>query len=78
MTSTNGSGEMTSQLIDDPLFRQRLWLLARRRRAAGRDLDGARRGVLAEHVHANLDERYEVLEEELTRSPEGDSGYDNR
>jgi mannose-6-phosphate isomerase-like protein (cupin superfamily) len=57
---------MSSQLIDDPLFRQRY--------VFSRDGDVLRveiwaqpgGGVLAEHVHPNLEERWEVLEGEVT------------
>jgi mannose-6-phosphate isomerase-like protein (cupin superfamily) len=57
---------MTSELIDDPLFHQRY--------AFSRDGDVLRveiwtepgGGVLAEHAHPRLEERYEVLEGEVT------------
>jgi mannose-6-phosphate isomerase-like protein (cupin superfamily) len=57
---------MTSQPINDPLFRQRY--------AFSRDGDILRveiwtepgGGVLAEHLHPKLEERYEVLEGEVT------------
>jgi quercetin dioxygenase-like cupin family protein len=57
---------MTSELIDDPLFHQRYGF--------SRDGDVLRveiwtepgGGVLAEHVHPKLEERYEVLEGEVT------------
>jgi mannose-6-phosphate isomerase-like protein (cupin superfamily) len=58
--------ETTSELIDDPLFHQRYRF--------SRDGDVVRvkiwtepgGGVLAEHVHPKLEERYEVLEGEVT------------
>jgi mannose-6-phosphate isomerase-like protein (cupin superfamily) len=57
---------MTAKPIEDPLFRQRY--------AFTRNGDALRieiwtqpgGGVLAEHVHPNLEERYEVLEGEVT------------
>jgi quercetin dioxygenase-like cupin family protein len=62
---------MTSELIDDPLFRQRYRF--------SRDGDVLRveiwsepgGGVLAEHVHPKLEERYEVLEGEVTFRVDG-------
>jgi mannose-6-phosphate isomerase-like protein (cupin superfamily) len=57
---------MTSELLDDPLFRQRYGFT--------REGDVLRveiwtepgGGVLAEHVHPKLEERYEVVEGEVT------------
>jgi quercetin dioxygenase-like cupin family protein len=57
---------MTSELLDDPLFRQRYGFT--------RDGDVLRveiwtepgGGVLAEHVHPKLEERYDVVEGEVT------------
>jgi mannose-6-phosphate isomerase-like protein (cupin superfamily) len=57
---------MTSELLDDPLFHQRYRF--------SRDGDMLRveiwtdpgGGVLAEHVHPRLEERYQVLEGEVT------------
>jgi mannose-6-phosphate isomerase-like protein (cupin superfamily) len=65
---------MTSQLIDDPLFHQRYGF--------SRDGDVLRveiwtepgGGVLAEHVHPGLEERYQVLEGEVSFRLDGKQG----
>jgi quercetin dioxygenase-like cupin family protein len=63
--------KMISKPIDDPLFRQRY--------AFSRDGEALRveiwtepgGGVLAEHIHPKLEERYEVLAGEVTFSVDG-------
>jgi mannose-6-phosphate isomerase-like protein (cupin superfamily) len=65
------NGLMSSEFVEDPLFRQRYRF--------SRDGDALRieihtapgGGVLADHVHPQLEERYEVLEGEVTFRVEG-------
>jgi mannose-6-phosphate isomerase-like protein (cupin superfamily) len=71
ITSKTTTRERTSQLIEDPLFCQRYDFT--------RDDDLLRveiwtdpgGGVLAEHVHPKLEERYEVLAGEVTFHVDG-------
>jgi quercetin dioxygenase-like cupin family protein len=57
---------MTSELIDDPLFSQRYGFSREGDVLRVEIWTEAGGGVLAEHVHPNLEERYEVLEGEVT------------
>jgi quercetin dioxygenase-like cupin family protein len=64
---------MTSNLIEDPLFRQRYGFSRNGdvlRVEIWTEPDG---GVLAEHVHPKLEERYEVLAGEVTFRLDGKS-----
>jgi mannose-6-phosphate isomerase-like protein (cupin superfamily) len=57
---------MTSELIDDPLFRQRYGFSRQGEVLRIEIWTEPGGGVLVEHVHPKLEERYEVLEGEVT------------